>query len=153
MKEARQSTLTAVEATHPRRPASEQLRKSTLQSDAPGGSSTDEIQTRTSTIVLLFLDLAKVTGDAAYLDVATAGAKHLAKAWNGLSARAPVIESPDELSSGRSLSRAALALAETWKATKNPLYQHAGLNIIRYLTKAAPATGRQSDPVHLGGRR
>jgi hypothetical protein len=153
MKEARQSTLTTVGAEAPRRWPLEQRPKSAPRSDAAGVSSADEIQTRTSNIVLLFLDLATATQDAAYLDVAKAGAKHLANTWNGLSASSAITPSTDKLSSTLSLSRVAFALAETWRATKNPVYRHAGLNIIRHLAEVTPAAGRESDAVHGGEKR
>jgi hypothetical protein len=97
MKEDRQSTLTSVGAAESRSWPSKQLPKSAPQYDANRVSSAEEIQIRTSNIVMLFLDLARTTGDQAYLGIATAGATHLAKAWNGLPARPPVIRSPEEV--------------------------------------------------------
>src|ERR1700733_10627878 len=73
MKEDRQFTLTSVGAAESRNWPLKQLPKSAPWYDANHVSSTEEIQTRTSNIVMLFLELAKATGDAAYLDVAKAG--------------------------------------------------------------------------------
>lgn len=120
--------------------------------DASTRSSAEENQTRTSNLVLLFLDLSRVTGDATYLAMAVAGAKHLAKAWKGPSTRPPIIRGLAELSSVRSLSLVSLALTQTWKATKNPVYRDAGLNIIRYLAKTAPTVNRLLTAVRRGER-
>jgi hypothetical protein len=124
--------LTRAEAAVSRSRRVEQLRESKPTRDAVAASAVDEIQTRTSEIVLLFLDLARITGDAAYLEVAKAGAKHLAQSWENLAANPGGIHAaikPSSIANG--LSRAAFALAETWKATKNPVYRDVGLNIIR----------------------
>ncbi len=121
--------------------------------DAVAASSEDEIRTRSSKIVLLFLDLARTTGDAAYLEIANSGAKHLAHTWERLAASPRIAHGAINPSYTNSLSRSAFALAEAWKVTKNPVYRNAGLSIIRHFAERESPTGRGLDAVRKGGER
>ena len=152
MKEDQQSTLTRAETTVSWRRPVDHLLESKLLHDQVTVSSADELQTRTSRIILLFLDLARPTGDTASLDLAKPGAKDLADTWEKPAANPTVIQAAGNPSFTHGLSRAAFALAEAWKVTQNPLYRDAGLKIIWYLAEKESAAGRGLDAVHRGER-
>ena len=153
MKEAHKSVLASAETAVSWSWPEEQLPESAPSRHAVAASSADQIQTRTSEIVLLFLDLARATGDPAYLEVAKAGAKQLAQTWENLAASPAVFHAVTNASFATGLSRAAFALAETWKATQNPFYRDAGLDIIGYIAGTELAGGPERDAMRRGEKR
>jgi hypothetical protein len=85
------------------------------------------VHIRTAEFVPFFLDLAGSAGDEAYLEIAEAGAKHLADTWRSLDLNPEVIDGVIGTTATNGLSRAAFALSQAWKVTNNPDYQDAGL--------------------------
>jgi hypothetical protein len=104
-------------------------------------------------IVLFFLDLARTTGDKAYLAVVSAGARSLVRTWENMIANARRIPFTAELSSIDELSLAAFALVHAWKETETPAYRYAGLNIIRYIAEMESAASQVVNAAHGGETR
>lgn len=99
-----------------------------------------ERDSRAAEIVLFFLDLAKTTGDSSFLQVARLAAEYLAEGWTRSARSKPAGDGERRSSLTPDLSRTAFALAEAWKVTQDDVYRDAGLNIIRYLSAAQPAS-------------
>jgi len=95
----------------------------------------DRMLARTGEIVPLFLDLARATGEEAHLEVAEAGAKHLADMWRSVYLKPEAIDGSTGSSLANGLPRAAFALGQAWKVTNNSNHQDAGLGIIGYVAE------------------
>jgi len=153
MKEDQQSTLTMTEPSVLWNWPEDELLDVRHARDEVAVLSVDEIRPEASEIVLLFLDLAKITGESAYLEVAAAGAKRSVYMWKQLAASASTAHHVITRSSINGLSRSAFALIQAWKATENPVFGDAGLNIIRYIAEMESADGQGPDAIHAGETR
>jgi rhamnogalacturonyl hydrolase YesR len=88
-------------------------------------------------VVLFLLQLAKATGDKAYLDQAKGGADFLANHWRDVadaSSDGP-LRSPFSFYSG--LSGIGFSLTEVWKATGDVRFRDAALSVNEYFVKSA----------------
>ena len=92
-------------------------------------------------IVLFYLQLAKATGDDAYLAQARSGADYLESHWREETGAGPENPLRSSLSLYSGLSGIAFTLAETWKATKDERYRDAALAITDAIAAAAKPTG------------
>ncbi len=72
--------------------------------------------------VLFFLQLAKATGDASYLDDAKAGADYVTKTWRGVpDFNFVATHKKFNLDFNHGLSGTAFSLAKVWQATGDPV--------------------------------
>jgi uncharacterized protein YyaL (SSP411 family) len=93
-------------------------------------------------VMLFFLELARATGDAAYLGDASRGADYLAASWKRLVPEQGVSTLRDRgLSFDHGLAGTAFSLAETWKATQEPSYRDAALAATHALASRASPIG------------
>ena len=105
---------------------------------------------RTAAEALLFLlELAKTTGEPAFLEVASMGAEDLAKDWSDSEAGASANATGNDSATNDCLSRTAFSLAEAWTTTRNVVYRDACLDILWYLAGARLAARSEAEP-HRG---
>ncbi len=88
-------------------------------------------------VILFLLQLAKATGDNAYLEQAKNGADFLVNRWKDVSEAKSdgPLRSPFSFYSG--LSGIAFSLTEVWKATGDVRYRDAALGVNEYFVKSA----------------
>src|SRR5262245_16371164 len=92
-------------------------------------------------IILFFLELAQVTGDAAYLSDAQRGADHIARTWREvLEFEMPLAIENANLTFAMGLSGTAFVLAHVWKVTQAAKYRAAALAITQQIVDAAHPT-------------
>ena len=93
-------------------------------------------------IVLFLLELARATGDAAYLDDARRGADQLAASWREALDVAPLVPLENaHLDFGMGLAGTAFTLAHAWRATQDDRYRQAALAITAHIVGAARPAG------------
>jgi lantibiotic modifying enzyme len=93
-------------------------------------------------IVIFLLELARATGDAAYLDDARRGADQFAATWREALDVAPLVPLENaHLDFGMGLAGTAFTLAHAWRATREERYRRAALAITGQIVDAARPAG------------
>ena len=102
--------------------------------------------------VLFFLQLAKATGDASYLDDAKSGADYVRGNWRGVP-EFPFVATHKKfnLDFNHGLSGTAFSLAQVWQATGDPTYRTAALTVTQYIVDAARPIGDGVDWIGAPG--
>lgn len=93
-------------------------------------------------VVIFFLELARATGDASYLEDAKRGADQLAASWREVLARPPLIPIENaQLDFGMGLAGTAFTLAQVWLATREEIFREAAEEITRQIVGLARPEG------------
>jgi len=93
-------------------------------------------------IVLFFLELARATGDGAYLEDAKRGADQIVATWRDVLTFDSFLAVDNlNLTFNTGLSGTAFVLANVWEATQNPIYRAAAWEITQYIVDAAHPVG------------
>jgi lantibiotic modifying enzyme len=105
-------------------------------------SSPGTIYSGNAGIVLFFLELARVTGDASYLADARRGADDIAANWREVAAFQGAFSAPNgNFDFFTGLSGTAFTLAHVWQRTGDTTYRDTALDITRHIAVAAQPAG------------
>lgn len=91
--------------------------------------------------LLLFIELARATGDVSYLDDVRRAADRLASSWKEQDASAQ-LSAARRYSFYNGLAGTAFSLAESWRATRDDRYRRASITITDRIVEAAQPAGK-----------